>query len=229
MEPHLVVDDSLEIIPESKIRFNDAPWAKVKHDIMILGAGGIGSWVGLALSRIGHTLHIYDFDNFELINMAGQFVSNKNIDVNKAEALCDTLALFNEAETFLAYSFNEKVDENTPVLPIVFSCFDNMKARKDAFESWCKLDDKIVFIDGRLTAESYQVYVVAPHFIERYKETLFSDEEGSELPCSYKSTTHTSMMIASEMVNSFNQHVSISDAPFSIKASLILFQRDVEY
>ena len=74
-------------------RFNDAAWLKPR-DIVLGGAGGINSWVALSLARIGHKLTIYDMDRYEDVNIAGQFCTEKDINVNKATALVKNLLAF---------------------------------------------------------------------------------------------------------------------------------------
>jgi hypothetical protein len=60
-----------------------------------------------------------------------------------------------------------------------------------------------IFIDGRLTAEQFYIYVVTRDKVDRYKETLFPDSEAAMLPCGFKGTTHNSFMIASKMVAAY--------------------------
>ena len=43
--------------------------------IMIIGVGGIGSFLVPLLSKAGHKLHIYDFDRIEEKNILGLVTS----------------------------------------------------------------------------------------------------------------------------------------------------------
>lgn len=52
-------------------RFKGADWFSwlYRRPVLLGGAGGIGSWVSMFLSRLGCHIYIYDFDIFERINL----------------------------------------------------------------------------------------------------------------------------------------------------------------
>ncbi len=66
----------MKIIDVKKSRFRDADWFEkadtLKTPIVIGGAGGIGSWLVLFLSRILNNctdLYLFDFDSVEEVNI----------------------------------------------------------------------------------------------------------------------------------------------------------------
>lgn len=185
-----------------KERFKDALWAKNKKNIIIGGAGGIGSWTSLFLSRCGHEIHIYDFDTVDPVNIAGQFYSTDVLGENKVDAIAKLVHLFSN-ENVLCY--NEKYTEESLVEDIMISGFDNMAARKVMFDNWKKdATEDSLFIDGRMSAESYDVFFVTINDIEEYEKTLFDDSEVEEAVCSYKTTTHNCASLASDIVYGLN-------------------------
>lgn len=211
-------------------RFSDAPWFGCKENIVIGGVGGIGSWVALFLSRIGHNLYIFDMDMVDNTNMAGQCYAKSHIGKPKVEAVYEVCKEFSSEKININ---NKEYEDDSITSNIVIASFDNMKSRKVMFERWCQLveatEDKsnLLFIDGRMTAETGQVYFITPERIERYKETLFDDSEVKPLPCSFKATTHNGAMIASQIVSGLNNHLAnialkddLRDVPFSIKYGL---------
>jgi hypothetical protein len=133
-----------------------------------------------------------------------------------------------------------KFNNKSMPLPFMFSCFDNMEARKIMFERWCLLYEKtknenMLFVDGRMTADTGQIYFVQPKNIERYKETLFDDSEVEDLACSYKATTHNGAIIAGNMVAGFNNHIAnlnlkehMYEVPFHVNYMLNLLTYEVE-
>jgi len=219
---------------EHRIRFQDAIWYDPDYVVTVGGAGSIGSWLLLFLSRIGYDIYLYEMDRVEGHNIGGQLYGRGDIGSTKQEAIrkrIENLAMHKQIEAL------GKFEQNNIVTPICFSCFDNMKARKDMFAKWVETvadrDELSVFIDGRLTAESFQMYIVTQDRIDAYEETLFDDDDIEELPCSYKSTSHIAAMLASQMTTGLtnaianDKHGDIRDIPFQTKfeASLYLYEQ----
>ena len=191
-------------------RFKDAPWyPKQEENIIIGGAGGIGSWTSLLLSRAGFKPIVYDFDVLEEHNIGGQMYPKKLIGKNKVEALQQVIKEYSDD---VITTFNEKVTPDTISHKFVISAFDNMEARKNMFNSWVALyglDPEAIFIDGRLTAEQMWIYCVRGGDALRiadYAELLFDDSEIPDAPCTMKQTSHAAAMIASHIVGFFTNH-----------------------
>lgn len=190
-------------------RFKSAPWFQegVRPPVLIGGAGGIGSWLTLLLNRAGFETWVYDFDTLEAINMAGQLFMHKSIGKPKIDALRDIVQEVCQ-ETIIGNV--EKITQDSTTNDIVFSAFDNMKARKDMFTTWAqnfKGNPKAIFIDGRLTAEQLTIFCIKGDdedaFFEYQMEHLFDDSAVEELPCTLKQTSHGAAMIAAHMVEQF--------------------------
>lgn len=204
-----------EIITEPQYtRLKGAEWFPLAFDreVLILGQGGIGSWATLFYSRIGCKIHTFDMDVFESHNMTGQMVSTDALNKPKVVAVAEIVNQFSPDGTIIPH--NEKYDENSPTGDIVICGFDNMKARKVAFMKWVdyvqnKAQDKskCFFQDGRLLAETLQVFNIPGNNLELmktyYKEHLFDDAEVKEAECTYKQTSHCAAMIASHMTGFF--------------------------
>lgn len=195
-------------------RFKDAPWfPKEPTDVLVGGAGGIGSWLVLLLARANFEVTVYDFDTVEEHNIGGQLFRMSNIGQHKVTAVHKNTHEFADK---IIQSVNEKVTAETPTNFFVFTAFDNIQARKDMFNSWSELakewlkDNSIgpepIFIDGRLTMEQLQIFCVTPSTMDKYPEHLFDDAEIEEAPCTLKQTSHSAAMIASHMVGLFTNH-----------------------
>ncbi len=197
------------MIDVKKSRFRDASWFKKIDElvipIIIGGAGGIGSWLTLFLSRMlppTSYILLYDFDTVEEVNMAGQLFRIKDIGKLKTTAIKEIARHFSDYEKVT--TMTEKYDGESLRSPIMFSCFDNMKARQDMFKNWLEEAEKYpgsIFIDGRLNAEQFQVFYVTLENAKIYQEKyLFDDSEVEDTNCSYKQTTHFAAAIAAKMV-----------------------------
>lgn len=188
-------------------RFKDAVWLPIvkQHYTVVGGAGGIGSCLAFLLARLEpESITIYDPDTVDTVNMSNQLFS---IDDNGKSKVSAIKGIINDYSLYQVSTKQEFFTEDSPRYDIYFSCFDNMKARKAMYEVFKKSVDTFsqhgivpLLIDGRLTAEQFQIYVVTPDRLERYEKTLFDDSEAAVLACGFKGTTHNSFMIASKMI-----------------------------
>lgn len=229
-----------------KVRFSDAAWyERAKNTtILLLGSGGIGSWVGFALSRIGFPFMVYDFDIVEETNLGGQLFNVSHVGKHKTEALEELCKQFSGSDVKVYR--DGKYTADSPSNPIVIAAFDNMEARKLSFEKWVEFvsecteeeQKEAIFIDGRLLAEDYRIYAVTVDRIEAYRTTLFSDDVQEEIMCTLKATTHCSMGIAADMVSILTNHIAgiderklygspLRDVPAQIVKSIPMFTYDI--
>lgn len=186
-------------------RFSGADWADQLHSIMLVGVGGIGSWLTLNLSRIGHEIYIVDPDTVDETNVTGgQMYKQAQVGQKKVHAvqqLCRELGASNEIT-----AVDDFFKEDTGMTDICITGLDNMKARKLVYETWKKHvqesehPEKCLFIDGRLTLEMYEVLTIQgnnPEQMAKYEEEfLFDDSETVELDCTTKQSTFGAMGIS---------------------------------
>jgi len=224
----------IAIIDITKSRFRDADWfSKIEEStipIVVGGAGGIGSWLTMLLTRVipkTTPLFLYDFDYVEEVNMAGQLFKRQHIGLSKIQAVTNIVVDFNNYKNI--QQMMVEFDEQSLISPIAFAAFDNMKARKVMFESWKKEikghEDNAIFIDGRLLAEQFQVFYVTPDRIDKYEKHLFDDTEVEDQNCSYKQTSHFAAAIAAKMVQGFTNWFiqDICELPFKYEEFGSLF------
>jgi len=218
-----------KISPVYHERFKDAMWYDKPLAITIGGAGGIGSWLTLFLSRVGHEIYLYDHDRVETVNLAGQVYGPSHVGMTKTGAMQAVVTLLcAEAKVNEMGKFGE--GGSTLLTNITFMAFDNMVARKLMAQTWNQMQEKriekakveglydspdyvppiSILIDGRMEAESGMVFVIkSPSDYERYmKEDMFEDSEVPDGPCSYKATSHNGARLAAEMMNVLNNHIS---------------------
>ena len=226
------------MIDVKKSRFRDASWfEKVDNftiPIVIGGVGGIGSWLTMFLSRIlsdTSYLILYDHDKVEEVNIAGQLYRTKDVGKMKVEAMKEIMRDFSGYEKIMFQP--EKFDSESIKSPIMFSAFDNMKARKDMFNSWKNESQGYakdsIFIDGRLLAEQFQVYYVTPETAGLYEtDALFDDSEVDDVSCSYKQTTHFAAMISGKMVQGCTNWLAGDELPFRYEEIGNLFLSEIK-
>ena len=214
------------LIDESTTRFSGAEWFNEiqKARIIVAGIGGIGSNVAFQLARmIPANLTLYDDDNVEMVNMAGQLFSNNNIGESKVDAIANMIYNYTSMKQVLAIKDKFTLDKEPG--DIMICGFDNMRARKTFFNSWCnhisnksiEERSKCLYLDGRLSMDTLQILCIKgddQYNIDRYeREFLFADYEADAAVCSRKQTTYLACMIGSLMVNLFTNFIANSLHP----------------
>lgn len=197
-------------------RFNAADWfTEVQNqEIILAGLGGIGSYVSFLLSRVSpKRVILYDDDIVEGVNISGQLYTLDSIGDSKADATAKLSQKFSGYRNII--SLPQRFTEQSEAGRVMICGFDSMTSRKIFYSSWKKFIETIpedelhtcLFIDGRLAAESMQVFCFTGEdksYMERYEsEFMFSDEEAEPTACSYKQTTFCANMIGSIIVNLF--------------------------
>lgn len=219
---------SIEVFDNTS-RFSGASWFEAiqKKKAIIAGLGGIGSYICFLLSRMQPTaLYLFDDDIVEAVNMSGQLYCNADIGKYKVDAMADMMAQY--ASFHNVFAFRSKYTAERDTADIMICGFDNMEARKLFFDKWyahvsaketTEEKKQCLFIDGRLSAEYFQVFAITGDDVESqnnyHNNELFSDAEADETVCSYKQTTYMANMIGSVIVNVFTNFVAneVAGAP----------------
>lgn len=191
-------------------RWSGADWASETREIILVGVGGIGSWTALNLSRIGHSLYIFDPDTVDETNvLGGQMYKKTDVGSKKVLAVQRMCRDMGCSSSISAWDREYKVESG--IMPIMITGLDNMKARKDVFNAWynrmvsdCKDAPErrkdYLLIDGRLLMEHMEVFALRGDDtagIEEYRtEHLFDDSEVKDADCTTKQSTFAAMMIA---------------------------------
>lgn len=214
------------LVDESTTRFSGAEWFNEiqKARIIIAGIGGIGSNVAFQLARmVPANLTLYDDDNVEMVNMAGQLYSYSDIGKCKVNAIANMIYDYTSMKQVLAVQSKFTSDKEPG--DIMICGFDNMRARRTFFNSWCNhISDKSVeerakclYLDGRLSMDTLQILCIRgddQYNIDRYeREFLFTDYEADATICSMKQTTYLACMIGSLVVNLFTNFIANSLKP----------------
>ena len=243
----------LEAIPvASELRFSGATWyEKVKTlSTVIVGAGGIGSWTAVLLAKMGMSILIIDKDTFDEVNIAGQIFnvkrSNRRNKAVEVATFCTdvvpTARVRGYDHMLTPSNIGFLIDKNSK---ICICAVDNMLARKLVFDYWCDIVNGVteeerqdyLFIDGRLAAESYQLYCIEgpnQRAKDRYIREFFSDDEADELSCSFKQTAYMAALLAGRIANNIANFASPKDgiprvAPFFIEYDAFGFEKVILY
>ena len=189
-------------------RYSQTIWSGIKNDITIVGLGTIGRNAAEHLFLLGHKLNIYEDDCVEIHNCIPQGFSIYEIGKPKTSAfgrqMHGILGKGFKAEDLNV--FPQKFVKGDFVTPITIAAVDNMSARKDIYETWLQQEDRLLFIDGRMMAESFDV-IVATKEDDSYMLTWFSQDQAADGFCSNRATRHCGQMIGSwicQLICNFN-------------------------
>lgn len=197
-----------EIITKGKptsVRFSDTDWFHPGIPVLIGGAGGIGSWLTFFLARQECKIYLHDPDVVDETNLGGQLYGEGFIGLTKETAMSNIAKDFCNSTNINTMGW---FGEDSFGATIMFSAFDNMKARKLMFEKWKQDPKREIFIDGRMLCESAQIFAVRPGREKEYEEHLFEDSDVEEQACSMKATSHCGAMTAGTMVAVFNNYIT---------------------
>jgi hypothetical protein len=230
-----------EQIIEGK-RWSGADWASEKETILLIGAGGIGSFTAFSLARIGHNLVIFDGDYVDGTNISGgQMFMSAHLGQCKVDAVLDVCRKFGCGDSQIDV-FNEDYNPEVGMSNFCICAVDNMKSRREIFEAWIEHmkndNQKGLFIDGRLTLEMSEIFAIQSDRqdqIEEYKlKHLFSDEESQILDCTTKQSTFGAMLISSLITSTLCNYltnrkldVDFREIPFYNRMYLPIFQQEL--
>ena len=212
--PTLLIDDSTS-------RFSGTEWYNEiqKARVIIAGIGGIGSNVAFQLARmVPANITMYDDDDVEAVNMAGQLYSRIDIGKAKVDAIANMIRSYTSVGQINA--IKKKFTNTTEAGDIMICGFDSMAARHTFFSSWLNHikvktpyeRSKCLYLDGRLSIDTLQIFCITgddTYNIDRYAdEFLFPDYKADATVCSMKQTTYLACMIGSLMVNLFTNFIA---------------------
>lgn len=176
--------------------------ADLDVDITVIGVGGLGSPIALALAKMGcPRLTLYDADVVEAHNLPNQLYRLADIGQPKVTAMA---ALLRDYVPIDVTAIAEMVVDQ-PHRGIVISAVDSMEARAQIWRGGVRYRAGVtLYIDARMGGEVGRVLTVSPSnplAVERYEQTLFSDDDAVEDPCTAQSTIYSTFGVAALVAN----------------------------
>lgn len=176
------------------------PLEILEEPITIIGAGAVGSFTALSLTKMGFTnITVFDDDKIDVENMNCQFYRFQDIGKQKVLALKDLIKDFTGVEI----DARNQLYEAGTFKGIVISAVDSMKVRKLIWDNHKEtgIGTKLI-IDPRMGAEQALIYAMSPwnpaDFVS-YENTHYTDENAVEEDCTAKATMYTATMLAGQV------------------------------
>ena len=172
-----------DLIPQGKL-----------DKIGIVGLGGIGSQLVPLLSIMGFKKIIgWDFDTLEEHNLSTTMYPQNAMGTSKAEVAENISKLYAVKPGNMKF-YNEYYKEESPTLPKMIVCADNMEVRLLAYNKWLEQDNRKMFLDLRMGAMAMEIVTVTKDD-DNYMETWLPTHEISEEPCTMKHTIFTASIV----------------------------------
>ena len=188
----------LDIVSESELQI----------PISVIGAGGIGSPVCLALAKMGcGHLTVYDDDKVEIHNLPNQFYRLEDLGKPKVMALSEIVRSFTGTEI----TPREERVESQRLSGLVVSGVDSMASRQQIWEKAARYKPGVgLYIDARMGAEVCRIYTIRPvdpDDVRLYESTLYSDAEAEEEPCTARAIIYNVLSVAGLVANQVKKYV----------------------
>lgn len=169
--------------------------------ITLIGCGAIGSFTALTLAKMGFNLiSVYDHDDVGEENIANQFYRYSDIGENKAFALGNMLKDFENIEILTVAG---KWTRSNTLRGVVIMAVDSMTVRSLIYDRIKGNRGVSHFVDGRMGGQQADVYAFknTPEQRRVYEQTLWTEDEAHDLPCTQKAVMYNVLWIASYIAN----------------------------
>ena len=187
-------------------------WNPARHNphVLVVGAGGIGSWVVVQLAKLGVSkITVYDADHVSPHNLSTTVYRPADIGKLKVEALVGAVRRMELPAEIRSRPVIYK-GQSLRGYDVVISAVDSMAARKLLFQE-ARRQKVPFYVDGRIGGENLRVYAVRPSGrkdARLYRSTIVPDSQASELPCTGQQISDVNGMTASLIVRAVRKWVA---------------------
>jgi hypothetical protein len=170
--------------------------------VIVIGAGGIGSFTIMALAKMGvRHLAIYDPDSVEAHNIPNQIFGPEAVGKSKVMAASDLCAQLAGISPSI---HEERLSRRHRLNGVVVSGVDSMKSRKEVWRKVKKNPDVPLYVEARMGAEVSRIHSVNPSdpkAIKWYESTLYEDSAALDLPCTARAIIYNGFSIGALIAN----------------------------
>ena len=191
--------------------FDKYKWNKNKIPVNVIGVGASGSWLTLALAKMGiEDIRVYDFDKIGEHNIPNQAFNIESIGDYKVRGLESVVK--NQSGISIDWNIKE-VTKKDKMSGVVFLLTDTMSSRKEIYESIIKHNPNIeLLVETRMDLRCCRIYTICPSSLEhrkQYEQTFYDDSEAEVSACGTSQTVVcTAMGVASHAIWSFLKWVN---------------------
>lgn len=215
-----------DIVPADKLQRSHA---------IVVGVGAVGRQVALQLAAMGcPKLTLIDFDTVEPANLGPQGWEEQDLGSPKVISAAESCWGLNSKavidprnERFRALEVEGYLGDMDETDPHVFCCVDDMDVRRAIWEAL--RGAAVGFYDGRMAAETLQVFAVEKPDEDAYYETqLFPQAEAYQGSCTAKSTIYCANVVAGFLVGQFTKHLRGGPCERKVVLNLLSMEMEVQ-
>lgn len=200
--------------------------------ILVIGAGGIGSWTVLALAKMGcKDITVMDFDSVSTQNINSQIYSWQDIGRTKCEALADTINTLvsdpdSPTEGYMINTLETRWEPGMELkYEIVISALDNMETRTKLWEDIKKNPYVLYYLDGRMGGEFFRAYTInlmkgTLDLYKKYEKTLVDASKVDPTPCTEKAVVYNVFCISGIICSLVKKICKSEETPFEFAFDL---------
>lgn len=173
--------------------------------VTVIGGGGIGSPLVLALAKMGvEDLTVFDFDAVGDENLASQWYRTEDVGKPKVAALSES------ARAYAGVDLKVRAEryEDQPLEGVVIAAVDSMAVRARIWEQ-VKLNPSVdLYVDARmggLVGIVLGTRPCDPDDIRRYESRLYPDDQVAPEPCTSRAIVFNTMGIAAVVSGSLRK------------------------
>ncbi|MBK6912124.1 MAG: ThiF family adenylyltransferase [bacterium] len=184
--------------------------------VTLIGLGSIGSVTGLYLAKMGVVnLTTFDADAVDIHNVSNQAYGMPDVGLLKADAFSN---LVENQTGVMPYSTCLQYD-GRPLSGVVISAVDSMDSRKAIWKEIRGQADVQLYIDSRMALNTMDIHIVRPQVRSdriSYAQTLVSDDQTLQEPCTARTVCFTPLMAASVVCNLVKRFVNEEQLPHRV-------------
>lgn len=188
--------------------------SQLQFPIVVVGAGGIGSWTTLALAKMGCTnITVVDPDRVEEKNTPSQIYTKEDIGLFKVAALHRVVLQLTGIQIgFATEKFEQWYPLNELRGEVIVVSVDSLEARR---RIWKTLKGVILFfgllIDARMAGELLRIIAVTPfppQTVERYEKTLTKNKIAHKEPCTQRAVVYNTFLCGGFIANTVKKYAT---------------------
>lgn len=195
---------------------------QLKTPILIIGAGTVGSWTALALTKLGcSNVSIMDGDFIEEHNAGSQLYKASDENESKVETLARKINFLTEMPiSFIGEHWNYEKKEHIEEIekyPIIISAVDSIITRENIFNIVKNHDTQ--FIDCRMAGDAIEIYTCNMNLNEEkeaYEKTIFPESETRPIACSERSVVYNAFVCSGFIADLVAKYVTGNKLPLEI-------------